>query len=130
MNGHEMEKLLSGYATGTLTDREREALFAAALENQALFDALADEETLRELLADPHDPQARRHLLAALEAPESALPFWRRRPLVWTLAGSLAGFALLIGVVRFTGRESARQELAMATEGAGRRRRSSRNRPP
>ncbi len=36
------EKLLGGYATGTLTGEEREALMQAALHDQALFDALMD----------------------------------------------------------------------------------------
>ena len=47
----DVRKLLGGYATGTLTDEERNLLFSAALEHQELFDALADEEALRELLA-------------------------------------------------------------------------------
>jgi len=49
----EIRKLLGGYATGTLTDEERNLLFSAALEDQELFNALADEEALRELLAEP-----------------------------------------------------------------------------
>jgi len=83
MNPREAEKLLGGYATGTLTESERGALFAAALEDQALFDALADEEALRELLADP---AARAKLLAALEP--KIVPLWRR-PGAMTLAASL-----------------------------------------
>ena len=85
---HDAEKLLGGYATGTLTEAERRDLFAAALEHQALFDALADEEALRELLADP---AARAELLAALAgapAPK-VLPFWRRHPGALGLAASL-----------------------------------------
>lgn len=85
MNPREAHHLLGGYATGTLDEAERRALFAAALEDQALFDALADEEALRELLADP---AARAKLLAAL-APPKALPFWRR-PGAMALAASLA----------------------------------------
>jgi len=49
----EIRKLLGGYATGTLTEEERNLLFSAALEDQELFDVLADEEPLRELLAEP-----------------------------------------------------------------------------
>jgi hypothetical protein len=49
----EIRKLLGGYATGTLTEEERNLLFSAALEDQELFNALADEEALRELLAEP-----------------------------------------------------------------------------
>ena len=41
MSPEEIKKLLGGYATGTLTAEEQQALFAAALEDQELFDALA-----------------------------------------------------------------------------------------
>jgi hypothetical protein len=49
----EISKLLGGYATGTLTEKERNLLFSAALEDQELFNLLADEEVLRELLEEP-----------------------------------------------------------------------------
>lgn len=61
------EKLLGGYATGTLTEAECDALFGAALHDQALFNALADDQALKELL---DDPESRRRLIAALEAAE------------------------------------------------------------
>lgn len=60
----DLEKLLGGYATGTLTAEERQALYEAALEDQRLFDALSREEALRSLLSDP---AARARLLAALD---------------------------------------------------------------
>jgi len=44
MSRDEVQKLLGGYATGTLTPEEQQALFAAALEDQELFDALAHEQ--------------------------------------------------------------------------------------
>ena len=44
MKPTEAAKLLGGYATGTLSEAERQALFAAALDRQELFDALMDEE--------------------------------------------------------------------------------------
>ncbi len=84
MNIDNVEKLLGGYATGTLTTVERKALFDAALNNQALFDALADEEALRELLADPasraemlalfEKDLAPVELVAAMAAPRMAAP--------------------------------------------------------
>ncbi|WP_243382512.1 hypothetical protein [Geothrix alkalitolerans] len=94
------EKLLGGYATGTLTAEERRTLFEAALAHQDLFDALADEEALRELLADP---AARAQVLAALAAPDPAsvkvVPFWRRPGVLGAAAGvlmaSLAGLTWL-----------------------------------
>jgi hypothetical protein len=66
MKREEMDKLLGGYATGTLRPEERAALFGAALEDQQLFEALLEEEPLREAL---EDPSARARLLAALEEP-------------------------------------------------------------
>ena len=53
MTPDEIRKLLGGYATGTLTETERNLLFSAALEDQELFNLLADEEVLREQLAEP-----------------------------------------------------------------------------
>jgi hypothetical protein len=53
MTQEEIRKLLGGYATDSLTEGERAALFEAALDDQELFDALQNEDALRELLADP-----------------------------------------------------------------------------
>lgn len=96
MNRAEAERLLGGYATGTLTEAERAELFAAALHHQALFDALADEEALRELLADP---AARAQVLAALAAPAQVIPLWRRNGVLGAAAGLImaatAGLAYL-----------------------------------
>ena len=58
MSPEDIKKLLGGYATGTLTAAEQQALFAAALEDQELFDALASEQPLRDLL--PIRPPGRR----------------------------------------------------------------------
>jgi len=66
MKDEDIQNLLGGFATGTLTESERELLFGAALHNQELFNALADEEALREFLADP---ASRRRLLQALQQP-------------------------------------------------------------
>lgn len=92
MTPQEARKLLGGYATGTLTEAERRALFAAALGDQSLFDALAEEEGLRALLADPG---SRARLLAALGGP--AVPRWRR-PATLSLAASLL-VAIGVGVL-------------------------------
>ena len=53
MSREEIQKLLGGYATDTLSEAERRALFEAALEDQELFDALAKEQALREVFEDP-----------------------------------------------------------------------------
>jgi hypothetical protein len=85
MNREDIQKLLGGYATGTLTPEEEQALFAAALADQELFDALGREQVLRDLL---RDPAAKANLLAALDAPAAGgFWAWLRRPVV-------AGFAV------------------------------------
>ena len=92
----EAEQLLGGHAAGILSEAERRALFAAALEDQALFDALADQEVLRELLADP---ASRAQLLAALAPAKRAIPLWRHPALLGAAASLLvaatAGLAYL-----------------------------------
>lgn len=106
MKPRDLRELLGGYAAGTLTAEEREALFQAALDNQALFDALAGEEALRELLADP---ACRAQLLRDLDQPPAAFwqrfAEWMRKPATLAFAGSAAALVLMIGVVRFTQRE-------------------------
>jgi hypothetical protein len=99
MNPREIEKLLGGYATDTLTEEERSTLFAAAMDNQALFDALADEQALRDLL---QDPASRAQLRAALGEDRLSLgariTAWLRRPSVLALAGAVAAGIVLIAV--------------------------------
>ena len=96
MKREDIEKLLGGYAAGTLTPAERETLFAAALEDQQLFETLAREEPLRELL---QDPAARGQLLASLaEAPEP----WYYRPVHPALIFvATAGIVLCVVVIKF-----------------------------
>ena len=94
MKPEDIRKLLGGYATGTLTAQEREALFEAALDDQELFDALAKEQPLRELL---EDPAARAHLLAALD--DGPLPWPRRfEQWLWGHAVGLAAVACFLTV--------------------------------
>jgi hypothetical protein len=95
MSREEFEKLLGGYATGTLTAEEQQALFAAALEDQALFDALAREQVLRDLL---RDPAARATVLAELDSrPAAGWLTWLRRPWVAGLAMAAVA-AIAVGV--------------------------------
>lgn len=93
-----LERLLSGYATGTLSDEERRLLFEAALEDQTVFNALAREQSLKELL---DDPAARQVLLDALQNFEPSL---RQRMLSWVLgprvlAAAGCGAAVLLAAV-------------------------------
>ena len=76
MRPEDIRKLLGGYATGTRTAEERQALFEAALDDQELFDALAKEQPLRDLL---EDPAARAHLLAARRVVDG---FWPHRSIL------------------------------------------------
>ena len=93
MTPQQIQKLLGGYATGTLTDAEQQALFEAALHDQALFDALAREQSLRDLL---RDPAARAHLLSALEPPPLRR-FWTWRPIAAVVAlATVATVAVVI----------------------------------
>ena len=104
MTPREIEQLLGGYATDTLTEDERRILFEAALGNQELFDALASEQALKQLL---EDPSSRAHLLAALgerrEPSSFRLLDWLRRPSVLALAGAVAT-AIVVMVVVNSGR--------------------------
>jgi hypothetical protein len=90
MTREEVQKLLGGYATGTLTEDEQQALFAAALEDQQIFDALANEQSLRDLL---RDPAAKAAALAALDRPPARAGWlaWMRQP--WVAGLAMAGIA-------------------------------------
>ena len=98
----DVRKLLGGYATGTLSDEEKQALFAAALEDDALFAALADEEALRELL---DEGAARAQLLRAAEEQRfsirAALADWFDRPKAKVLVGTMAVLVVAIGVTTY-----------------------------
>lgn len=94
----EIRKLLGGYATNTLTETERQALFEAALDDQELFDALQREQPLRDLL---DDPVSRVQIRQALDQPKPA-PWWSRwwthwwtHWWTWTAAGSAVAASLL-----------------------------------
>ncbi len=112
MKPEDVHRLLGGYAAGTLTPEEREALCRAALADQALFDAMADEEALRELLADP---AARAQLLRDLRQERGTIgqriQTWLWRPATLALAGSAAALVLVVGVVRYARQEPAAPKL-------------------
>ena len=100
MTSDRARKLLGGYATNSLTEMERKALFEAALDDQELFDALQQEEALKELLAEPASRSEVQRALAEAPAarPSSA---WRSRGWLWGgVAGTLAAAVLMIAVIR------------------------------
>jgi hypothetical protein len=116
MSPEDIKKLLGGYATGTLTAEEQEALFAAALEDQELFDALAREQSLRDLL---RDPAARAELLRALEKPAGrSAGFWQwlRRPMMAPLAVAAVAELALVSVAVWKGTHVARPAPVMVAE--------------
>ncbi len=93
MTRDDIHKLIAGYATGTLTESERQALFAAALDDQELFDELAREQELKELI---EAPGVRARLLAAVE-PAASQKKWLENP-HWTWAAAATVAAVLLGV--------------------------------
>src|ERR1035441_389736 len=110
MSPEDIKKLLGGYATGTLTIEEQQALFAAALEDQELFDALAREQSLRDLL---RDPAARAELLGALDTPATRpVDFWQwlRRPMVAGLATAGVAAIAIVAVWQGTRMASVRHQ--------------------
>ena len=112
MRPEEARKLLGGYATGTLTPEEQQALFAAAMEDQELFDALAREQALRDLL---RDPAARGELLSALDRPASGFgAFWQwlRQPMVASVV--TAGFLGVIGLAVWRGSHAVPDRVIVA----------------
>src|SRR5580704_900475 len=100
MTNEQARKLLGGYATNSLTEAERKALFEAALEDQELFDALQEEEALKELLTDP---ASRHQIQQALAETPPLRPASNgmRRIWVWGgLAGAVAAAILIIALLR------------------------------
>lgn len=115
MSREEIEKLLGGYATGTLSDTERQRLFEAALEDQEIFALLAREQDFKDLL---ETPGAREELLAALasepvlaaaapaaarHAPEpekAGFWSWLTQPWPWAVAATAAFTAVLFFALR------------------------------
>src|SRR5438105_4673904 len=98
MKDADIQNLLGGFATDTLTAQERQLLYTAALNDQALFDAMADEQALREFLSDPVN---RRRLLQSLGAAKPGRA-WMRWPGAWAMAGGLAAVVLVAVAVRHT----------------------------
>src|SRR5580704_336415 len=99
MTNEQTRKLLGGYATNSLTEAERKALFEAALDDQELFDALQQEEALKELLADPI---SRNQIQQALAQPLVSSPSrWWSRGWPWvSVAGAVAATVLIVAVIR------------------------------
>lgn len=109
----DVRKLLGGYATGTLSDEEKQLLFDAALTDDALFTALADEQALKEML---EDGAVRAQLLRATEEPKftarGALRTWFERPKSKALVATGAVLMIAIGVKSVREVERPSQQVA------------------
>jgi len=101
MNHEQARKLLGGYATNSLTEAERKALFEAALDDQELFDALQQEEALKELLADPVSRNQVQQALTQAPASDATGAAWWSRWWVWGgLTAAVAATVLIVSVIR------------------------------
>jgi hypothetical protein len=110
MTPDEARNLMGGYATGSLTEAEEKALFAAALEDQELFEELADQQAIKEVL---NEPGARQRLLAALEPP-SHKAAWSQSP--WPWATGAVAIAIAIGIVISQRTPPPPQQIAQVTK--------------
>ena len=95
MNPEDVRRLIGGYATGSLSEAERQLLLDAALDDQELFDELAGEQVLKEIL---EEPGARQRLLSALgnEQKSAQAPWWSRS---WPWMGAAVTVAVAIIIV-------------------------------
>jgi len=99
MSREDIQKLLGGYATDTLSQAERQALFEAAVEDQELFDALAKEQALRDVLQQPLARQQLLDVLGPAQAPaRRGFRHWLRQPAVLAMAGGVAVLAIVAGL--------------------------------
>lgn len=97
MTNEEIQKLVSGYATNSLTDTERKALFEAALDDQELFDILQREQAVKDVL---DDPVSRRQVREALETSTPvATPSWWVRWSTWGFATAAVAAVLTVAVI-------------------------------
>jgi len=111
MTNEEIQKLLGGYATNTLTEAERKVLFEAALDDQDLFNAMQAEEALKDLLSDPISRQQVRQALETPAAAKPAAAWW-----AWGGAASaLMAAVVIVAVIRWNPAHPRPQEVASVT---------------
>ena len=115
MTNPEIERLLTRYATGSLSEQERRVLFEAALQDQTVFDALQIEEPLRDVLADA---ASRQEIAAALEGPahaEKRTPWWRGTWVVALAAGVATACVAIVLLARWQSESRSRFQTASAS---------------
>jgi hypothetical protein len=110
MTREEARKLIGGYAFNTLTEQEKEALFAAALEDQEIFDALQSDQALRDFL---DDSASRAALRQALHSPRKP---WYGSWWTWS-AASVVLAAILLAILPQR-HPAPRKEMAQLTPNA------------
>jgi hypothetical protein len=111
----DIRRLMGAYATGSLTDAERKALFEAALDDQDLFDELAREQAVKEVIAEPG---VRDRLIAGLprvdSQPVATAGGWKK-PLAWGLSAAFVLSMSIAAVVitRSTDTRQSSQKVAI-----------------
>jgi hypothetical protein len=98
-------KLIGGFASGNLSEREQEALFDAALHDQELFNALMDEQALKDLL---DEPGVKAELMQSLQPKVTLLgriKSFLATPVAWGTMGAVATAAILLVVILPTTRK-------------------------
>lgn len=85
MTREEARRLMSGYATGSLTDAEKRSLMEAALEDQDLFNELACEQEFKDILDAPGVNQRLIRALGRSKPVRAFAPMW-----LWTAAAVTA----------------------------------------
>jgi hypothetical protein len=99
-------KLIGGFASGNLSEREKEALFDAAIHDQELFDALMDEQALKDLL---DEPGVKAELIESLQPKVTLLgriKSFLATPVAWGTLGAAATAAILLVVILPTTRKA------------------------
>jgi hypothetical protein len=106
----DVRRLLGGYATGTLTEPEKQLLYEAALHDEHLFNALANEQALKDLL---DDPAARAQVLQATETLDfsirAGLREWFSRPRAKALVAT--GAVLVVAIAISTHRDQQKMQV-------------------
>lgn len=107
MTRDEAKLLLGGYATGSLTEAERKALFDAALNDQELFEELAGEQDLKEILALPGAKERLAAAVTAAGATTMNAPEEKKKRAWWLFAlAGVASVGLLVWMTTSANKEA------------------------
>jgi hypothetical protein len=116
MTRDEAKQLLGGYATGSLTESERKALFDAALDDQELFEDLAGEQDLKEILALPGAKERLAAAVTAAGATTMSAPEEKKKRAWWLFAlAGVASVGLLVWVTTSANKQDAVEVATVET---------------